>query len=65
VYNQHIYCEKYKELKDEIVAILNNDIDADAGYLEELENEIQELYDNEEMTSTQYDDLMSYLQDLK
>ena len=32
--------------------------------VEALSDHIQELYNNGEMSSTQYDDLMSYLQDM-
>ena len=32
--------------------------------VEKLSNHIQELYDNNEMSSSQYDDLMGYVQDL-
>lgn len=63
MYNSHIYCREYKDLKDQIADIVNGaveeyDIDA-------LADHIQELYDNGEMSSTQYDDLMSYIQDLQ
>ena len=33
--------------------------------IEALAEHIQELYDNGEMSSSQYDDLMSYIQDLQ
>ena len=59
-----IYSAKeYKDLKDQIVDIVNGDTedyDIDA-----LAEHIQELYDNGEMSSSQYDDLMSYIQDLQ
>lgn len=62
MYDGHIYCKEYKELKDYIVDILNDEIeDYD---VDELANHIQELYDSGEMPSTQYDDLMGYVQDL-
>ena len=62
MYDGHIYCKEYKELKDYIVDILNDEIeDYD---VDELANHIQELYDSGEMSSTQYDDLMGYVQDL-
>ena len=62
MYDGHIYCREYKDLKDQIADIVN-------GVVEEydidvLADHIQELYDNGEMSSTQYDDLMSYIQDL-
>lgn len=63
MYDQHIFCREYKELKDYIVDILNGDItDYD---VETLAEHIQELYDNGEMQATQYDDLMRYVQDLQ
>ena len=62
MYDSHIYCKEYKELKDYIIDILNGEIE---NYdVEELSNHIQELYDNNEMSSSQYDDLMGYVQDL-
>ena len=62
MYNEHIYCEEYKTLKNIIVDIINgDDTETDVA---ELENQIQELYDEGKMPSSQYDDLMSYIQDL-
>lgn len=63
MYDSHIFCRKYKDLKDQIVDIVNGDTedyDIDA-----LAEHIQELYDDGEMSSSQYDDLMSYIQDLQ
>ena len=62
MYDGHIYCEEYKDLKDIIVDIVNGD-DITTN-IEELTNHIQDLYDNGKMSSTQYDDLMSYIQDM-
>lgn len=62
MYDGHIYCREYKELKDYIVDILNGEIEE--YDVEALADHIQELYDNGEMSSTQYDDLMSYVQDM-
>ena len=62
MYDGHIYCREYKELKDQIVDILNGDIEE--YDIESLADHIQELYDNGEMSSSQYDDLMGYVQDL-
>ena len=62
MYDSHIYCKEYKELKDYIIDILNGEIEN--YYVEKLSNHIQELYDNNEMSSSQYDDLMGYVQDL-
>ena len=61
MYDSHIYCEEYKELKDRIVDIINGDSDEDVF---QIETEIQELYENGEIPASQYDDLMSYIQDL-
>lgn len=62
MYDGHIYCEEYKELKDYIADIINGEID---DYdVEELENHIQELYDDGRMSSSQYDDLMGYVHDM-
>ena len=63
MYDGHIYCREYKELKDYIVDIINGDIedyDIDA-----LSAHVQELYDSGEMQAAQYDDLMRYLQDME
>lgn len=63
MYDGHIYCREYKELKKQIVDIINGDIeDYD---IDRLADYIQELYDNGEMSSTQYDDLMQYVQDMQ
>ena len=59
MYDGHIYCEEYKELKDLIVDVENGD--AEDINLEELADHIQELYDEGKMQATQYDDLMRYL----
>ncbi len=62
MYDNHIYCKEYRQLKNYIVDILNGDIeDYD---VEALSNQVQQLYDNGEMQSSQYDDLMSYIQDM-
>lgn len=61
MYDGHIFCEEYKVLKDIVVDLVNGDSDADVS---ELSTHIQELYDDGKMSSTQYDDLMSYIQDM-
>lgn len=62
MYDSHIYCAEYNDLKNYIVDIINGDIeDYD---LEALTNHIQELYDDEDMSSSQYDDLMGYIYDI-
>lgn len=62
MYDSHIYCSEYKNLKDKIVDIMNGDDDTD---IDEIADQIQALYDDGELTSTQYDDLMGYIQDLQ
>lgn len=62
MYDSYIYCREYKELKDYIVDILNGEIEE--YDTEELANHIQELYDSGDMSSSQYDDLMGYIQNL-
>lgn len=62
MYDGYIFCEEYKDLKDLIVDIVNGD--NEETDIEELSNHIQELYDDGKMSSTQYDDLMSYIQDM-
>ena len=62
MYNEHIYCEEYRELKNTIIDILNGD-DTDTD-VSELEGRIQEIYDEGKMPSTKYDELMSYIFDL-
>lgn len=61
MYDGHIFCEEYKDLKDIVVDLVNGDSDADVN---ELSAHIQELYDDGKMSSTQYDDLMGYIQDM-
>lgn len=62
MYDSYIYCKEYKDLKDYIADCINGDI---TNYdVEKLSNYIQELYDNDELSSSQYDDLMSYVQDM-
>ncbi|USF29675.1 hypothetical protein [Clostridium sp. MD294] len=50
MYDNHIYCKEYRQLKNYIVDILNGDIeDYD---VEVLSNHVQQLYDNGEMQSS-------------
>ncbi len=62
MYDSHIYCKEYRELKNYIVDIINGDIEE--YDVEGIANQIQELYDDSKMSSSQYDDLMRYVQDL-
>lgn len=62
MYNEHIFCEEYDEIKETIINIIN--CDDDTTDIDELTEKIQDLYDNGKMPSTQYDELMGYIQDL-
>ena len=62
MYNEHLYCPEYKGFKDTIANIINGD-DTTTN-VEKLAEHIQEVYDDGRMPSTQYDDLMSYIQDI-
>lgn len=62
MYDGHIFCEEYKELKDMLVDFVNGE-DADID-LEQFSEHIQELYQDGKMPATQYDDLMRYVQDI-
>lgn len=63
MYDGHIYCREYQNLKDQIVDILNGDTeDYD---IEALADHIQELYEDGELPATQYDDLMRCIQDME
>ena len=62
MYDNHIYCKEYHHMKNLIADILNGDVE---NYdIEEISDEIQELYDSGEMSGTQYDDLMRYIQEI-
>ena len=62
MYDSYIYSTEYKNLKDKIVDMVNGIDDADP---DEVADRIQEIYEAGEMSSTQYDDLMSYIQDFQ
>ena len=62
MYNEHIFCEEYDELKQLIEDIVNGDNDTD---INEVRDKIQEIYDDGKMPSSQYDELMGYIQDLE
>ena len=55
MYDGHIYCKEYKELKDYIVDIVNGE----EYDVEALAEHIQEIYDAGEMSSSQYDEICS------
>ncbi len=62
MYDNHIFCKEYSELKSIIIDIMNGD--DNTTDIDELSNHIQDLYDSGEIASTQYDDLMRYIQDM-
>lgn len=62
MYDSWKYCKEYKEIKNKLVDIYNNE---DDDYnLEEIAEHIQELYESGELQATQYDDLMNIIVDL-
>lgn len=63
MYDNHIFCKEYRGLKSLIADILNGDDTSTDIY--ELEAHIQNLYNEGMMPSHQYDDLMSYIQDME
>ena len=63
MYDSYIYCKEYRGLKGTIINILNgDDVDTD---IEKLAEHIYQLYEDGEMSSSQYDDLMGYVQELE
>lgn len=62
MYDGHIYCEEYGNIKDILADIMNGD-DTETD-VQELADRIQELYDDGKMQATQYDDLMRYVDEL-
>ena len=62
MYDSHLFCPEYRHLKDKIVNILNGD-DTETD-IEALADYIHKLYQDNELQSTQYDDLMRYIQDM-
>lgn len=63
MYDSHIYSKQYYGFKQTLIDIMNGD--DDVTDIEKLEAHIQEVYDNGEMASSQYDELMGYIQDMK
>lgn len=61
MYDQHIRGGKFGELKGRLNSIINGASDED---VDEIAERIQEAYDNEQLSGTQYDNLMSLVQDL-
>ena len=63
MYDNHIENGEYRNLKNKIADILNGD-DTETDIME-LEERVYELYDEGELSSSQYDDLMSYIYEVK
>lgn len=63
MYDNYIYCEEYKDLKDRLLEIYNGE--ADCSDIDNLAEHIHELYADDKMSGAQYDDLMQYVQDIK
>ena len=61
MYDSHIYSKEYHQFKNTIADIISGDSDMDVYA---LADQIQEVYDEGGMQSTQYDDLMRYVWDL-
>lgn len=62
MYDSHIFCKEYRGLKQTIIDILNGD--DEVTDVEKLERHIQQLYEDGEIQSSQYDELMGYIQDM-
>ena len=62
MYTEHIIFNDYNEVKQSIIDYINGD--NDKIDLEEISEYLQDLYENNKIPSTQYDELMGYLQDL-
>lgn len=62
MYDSFLYSKEYKPLKNKIADILHGD-DTTTD-VQNLAEHIQQIYEAGELSSTQYDDLMSYLQDM-
>ncbi len=62
MYDNYLYSREYKPLKDKIADILHGD-DTTTD-VQDLAVHIQQIYEAGDLSSTQYDDLMSYLQDM-
>ena len=59
MYDSFLYSKEYKPLKNKIADILHGD-DTTTD-VQNLAEHIQQIYAAGELSSTQYDDLMSYL----
>ena len=62
MYDNNINYPQYNSFKSTLIRMLNGeDLETD---IDELSEKIQAVYDSGRMSSTQYDDLMRYVQDL-
>lgn len=61
MYDQYIRDGKFGELKGNLNNLINGASDED---IDEIAERIQEAYDNNQLSGTQYDNLMSLVQDL-
>ena len=61
MYDQYIRGGKFGELKGILNNVINGVSDED---VDEIAERIQEAYDNDQLSGTQYDNLMSLVQDL-
>lgn len=62
MYDNSEYYPAYKRLKDYIADCINGDVvHYDTDHIAE---QVQDAYDNGELSSTQYDDLMRYVEDM-
>lgn len=61
MYDQYVRGGKFGELKGILNNVINGVSDED---VDEIAERIQEAYDNEQLSGTQYDNLMGLVQDL-
>ena len=62
MYTEHIVCREKEEIM-EMIELLANGEEAEMG-ADEIREWVQDLYEDEKMSSTQYDEFMRYLDDL-
>lgn len=62
MYDNNIRCPQYNSFKSTLIRIMDGD-DTKTN-VEKMAKKIQKLYDTGKMSSSQYDDLMRYVQDL-
>ena len=62
MYNGHIDSHRYRQIKQHLADIINGDVE---NYdIEKIADKVQSLYDSGELSSSQYDDLFGYIQEL-